>query len=144
MATIPISQRRCRFSWENDRDAVYDLYSFSTCQTNCYNKAQVKLCNCTHHLMPRNSRLDIPECDCKGLICLTEHFMKISEIRKTCTECISSCEEFEYRIIFNSNEEMGNEEGTDITISMMTLPNHVIYLSPSTYHLVNNFTFHTH
>jgi hypothetical protein len=54
--------------------------------------------------------------------------MKISEIRKSCLDCISSCEEYEYRIIFNSNEEMGNEEGTDITISMMTLPNHV---SPS-------------
>lgn len=140
MATIPISQRRCRFSWENDLDAVYDLYSFSTCQTNCYNKAQVNFCNCTHHLMPRNPRF--PVCDFNGLICLTEHFMKISEIRKTCTDCISSCEEYEYRIIFNSNEEMGNEEGTDITISMMALPNHVIslHLSPCKYFL----TFLTH
>lgn len=75
--------------------------------------------------MPRNQRLGIPECDFKGLICLTEHFMKISEIRKACSDCISSCEEYEYRIIFNSNEEMGNEEGTDITISMMALANHV-------------------
>lgn len=73
--------------------------------------------------MPRNSL--VPECDFKGLICLTENFMKISEIRKVCSHCISSCEEFEYRIIFNSNEEMGNEEGTDISISMITLPNYV-------------------
>ncbi|KAG5670156.1 hypothetical protein PVAND_000437 [Polypedilum vanderplanki] len=122
--TIPISQRRCRFSHENEPNALYDLYSFSTCQTNCYNLAQVKLCNCTHHLMPRNPRLNIKECDFKGLICLTEHFMKISEIRKSCTDCISSCEEYEYRIIFNSNEEMGNEEGTDITVSLIALPNY--------------------
>ncbi|XP_070504614.1 sodium channel protein Nach-like [Chironomus tepperi] len=125
VVTIPISQRRCRFSWEwESLDSVFDLYSFSTCQTNCYNKAQINFCNCTHHLMPRNPRLGIPECDFKGLICLTENFMKISEIRKGCPDCISSCEEYEYRIIFNSNEEMGNEEGTDITISMIELPNY--------------------
>lgn len=76
--------------------------------------------------MPRNPRLNIKECDFKGLMCLTENFMKISELRKTCSDCISSCEEYEYRIIFNSNEEMGNEEGTDISIKMMALSNHVI------------------
>jgi len=123
--TIPVAQRRCRFSQENDVDSVYDLYSFSTCQTNCYNQAQVNFCNCTHHLMPRSPRLNIPVCNFKGLICLTENFMKISEVRKTCSNCISSCEEYEYRIIYNSNEEMGNEEGTDITISMIALPTHV-------------------
>lgn len=121
---IPISQRRCRFSWENDF-GIYDRYSFSTCQTNCYDNAQFELCNCTHHLMPRSPKLNRPECDFKGLICLTENFMKISEIRKTCPSCISSCEEYEYKIIFNSNEEMGNEEGTDISVSMIELPTHV-------------------
>ncbi|CRK86824.1 CLUMA_CG000653, isoform A [Clunio marinus] len=121
---VPIKQRRCKFSWENEPSSVYDLYSFSTCQTSCYNKAQIDFCNCTHHLMPRNPRLDIPQCDFKGLLCLTENFMKISEIRKACSSCISSCEEHEYRIIYNSNEEMGNEEGTDITVSMISLPTH--------------------
>lgn len=125
VVTIPISQRRCRFPWEWEPNHVYDLYSFSTCQTSCYNTAQVDFCNCTHHLMPRSERLNIPICDFKGLVCLTENFMKISEIRKTCTNCISSCEEYEYRIIYNSNEEMGNEEGTDITVSMISLPTHV-------------------
>lgn len=72
--------------------------------------------------MPRNDKLGIPVCDFQGLICLTEHFMKISEVRKLCSNCISSCEEYEYKIIYNSNEEMGNEEGTDITISMIALP----------------------
>lgn len=72
--------------------------------------------------MPRNEKLGIPVCDFQGLICLTEYFMKISEVRKLCSNCISSCEEYEYKIIYNSNEEMGNEEGTDITISMIALP----------------------
>ena len=125
VAKLPISQRRCRFSWENDHKSVYNLYSFSTCQTNCYNLAQVAICNCTHHLMPRVPKLNISQCDFKGLVCLTEHFVQLSEKRKTCKSCISSCEEYEYRIIYNSNEEMGNEEGTDITVSMLELPTHV-------------------
>lgn len=131
VVTIPVSQRRCRFSWESEEENVYDLYSFSTCQTSCYNTAQVDLCNCTHHLMPRNPRLGIPVCNFKGLVCLTENFMKISEIRKSCPDCVSSCEEYEYRIIYNSNEEMGNEDGTDITISLIALPTHVKYFLTS-------------
>lgn len=122
---IPISQRNCKFSWELDDNHVYDLYSFSTCQTSCYNQAQIDFCNCTHHLMPRSARINVPMCDFKGLVCLTENFIKISEIRKSCDHCISSCEEYEYRIIYNANEEMGNEEGTDITVSMISLPTHV-------------------
>jgi acid-sensing ion channel, other len=126
VVTIPIAQRHCRFSWEREESNIYDIYSFSTCQTSCYNEAQVKFCNCTHHLMPRNPRLNIPLCDFSGLVCLTENFGKITEIRKTCTNCLSSCEEYEYRIIYNSNEEMGNDEGTDITVSMLDLPTYVI------------------
>lgn len=128
VSTIPVNLRRCRFSWENEPDSVYNLYSFSTCQTNCYNNAQMDFCNCTHHLMPRPAKYNIPECNFKGLVCLTENFMKISEVRKACTSCISSCEEYEYRIIYNSNEEMGNEEGTDISVSMLALPTHVSFL----------------
>lgn len=93
----------------------------------------MNLCNCTHHLMPRNTKF--PECDFKGLICLTENFIKISEMRKACSDCISSCEEYEYRIIFNSNEEMGNEEGTDISITMISLPNYV-----SAFHIFTAFS----
>lgn len=140
--TIPVNQRRCRFSWENEPNSVYNLYSFSTCQTNCYNLAQISFCNCTHHLMPRDNKFNTPECNFKGLVCLTENFMKISEERKACTSCISSCEEYEYRIIFNSNEEMGNEEGTDISVSMLALPTHVSlkYLLEFKFSLSNKFT----
>lgn len=125
VSKLSMSQRRCRFSWEKEPVSVYPLYSFSNCQTNCYNRAQMSFCNCTHHLMPRLASLNNPECDFKGLVCLTDNFMQISDARKNCKACISSCEEYEYRIIYNSNEEMGNEEGTDITVSMLELPTYV-------------------
>ena len=41
---VPISLRRCRFSSELLDNSIYDIYSFSTCLTNCYHHAQVKYC----------------------------------------------------------------------------------------------------
>ncbi len=118
---MPIETRRCKFSSEADQGPIYDLYSFSTCYTNCYNDAQLSFCNCSHHLMPRAKRSNTKVCDFHGLMCLTENFMKISEARKTCT-CLAACNEFEYKILYNSNEELGSEDGTEITVSMQDLP----------------------
>lgn len=47
--------------------------------------------------------------------------MKISEARKACS-CLAACNEFEYKILYNSNEELGSEDGTEITVSMQDLP----------------------
>lgn len=125
MATVPIARRRCRFSWETEDSGVYESYSFSTCNINCYSKAQIEYCNCTHHLMPRNNNIKAPVCDFAGLICLTRNFVRITDVRKNnCTYCLHTCEEYEYKIINNSNDDMENEEITEISISMMSLPNH--------------------
>lgn len=54
---VPISVRSCRFYWELNilgDDALYDYYSYSTCTVECARLAQIKHCNCTHHLMPIN------------------------------------------------------------------------------------------
>lgn len=47
--------------------------------------------------------------------------MKISESRKACS-CLAACNEYEYKILYNSNEELGSEDGTEITISLQDLP----------------------
>lgn len=73
--------------------------------------------------MPRLRRMTTSVCDYKGLMCLTENFMKISELRKTC-RCWAACDEYEYKIIYNSNEEFGSEDGTEITVSLLALPTH--------------------
>lgn len=125
VATVPTSRRGCRFSWETEDRAVYEIYSFSTCNINCYSIAQIDHCNCTHHLMPRSNIIETPICDFAGLICLTRNFVKIAEIRKNnCTYCLHSCEEYEYKIINFSNEDIENDEITEISIYMMSLPTH--------------------
>lgn len=57
---IKIQNRRCRFPWELPITQIphhYNYYSHSTCMTECSIAIQIKYCNCTHHLMPRNSGL---------------------------------------------------------------------------------------
>lgn len=54
--TVPIAQRKCRFYWESMHSGVESLfryYSHSTCTVECSRFAQLKYCNCTHHLMQK-------------------------------------------------------------------------------------------
>lgn len=78
---LPIKTRKCRFHWELTNagiEALYNHYSHSTCTVECSRFAQLKFCNCTHHLMPRNFRDGNVTCDYKGLTCLTDNFSKCS------------------------------------------------------------------
>lgn len=76
---VPISQRKCQFSWERNKvpyPMIYSQYSHSTCAIECSIEIQLKLCNCTHHLMPKCvNATNI--CDIDGLICLTNNFGNI-------------------------------------------------------------------
>lgn len=52
---ISIELRKCRFSWERSHQRyrqLYKFYSHSTCAIECSREIQLRLCNCTHHLMP--------------------------------------------------------------------------------------------
>lgn len=69
-------------------------------------------------------KLHIPVCDINGLICLTEKFMNIATARKDCS-CVPSCDVNDYEVIYSNNDEMGNDDGTDLTISMVKLPSTV-------------------
>lgn len=55
---ISINYRKCRFPWElnnlNDLH-YYKYYSHSTCTVECSMNIQLRLCNCTHHLMPKSN-----------------------------------------------------------------------------------------
>lgn len=77
---VPISHRKCRFTWEHDKalyPMLYKHYSYSTCATECTMEIQLELCNCTHHLMPKYIK-EANTCDIDGLICLTNNFGKLS------------------------------------------------------------------
>ncbi|CAO1431118.1 unnamed protein product [Diamesa hyperborea] len=114
------TSKACRSSWNPGFIAVYDVYSNSTCQVNCYHIAQVNTCNCTHHLMPRNPKLSVPVCDLKGLRCLSDNFVKISDERKMCKECMSPCEEYDYKIISNSLKSEPEKQNSDIVIEILS------------------------
>lgn len=54
--TVPIEQRKCRFEKEPMNvgiESLFQYYSHSTCTVECSRFAQLKYCNCTHHLMPK-------------------------------------------------------------------------------------------
>lgn len=56
--TVPIEQRKCRFYWEpmnRGIESLFRYYSHSTCTVECSRFAQLKYCNCTHHLMPKSA-----------------------------------------------------------------------------------------
>lgn len=75
---VPISNRKCRFPWERDKDTfpmLYNQYSHSTCAIECSMNIQLELCNCTQHLMLKFGN-DANTCDVDGLICLTNNFGK--------------------------------------------------------------------
>lgn len=54
---VPVNFRQCRFEWELENGpekSLYKYYSHSACTVECASDAQMKYCNCTHHLMPVN------------------------------------------------------------------------------------------
>lgn len=135
------SRRHCRFFHETDSPSVYDAYSSSICKTTCYINAQMKHCGCSNHLMPMERKsmlstpnhykylrnldeMNAPTCDVDGLTCLTENFMEVTKDRKNCS-CAPSCDVNGYEVIYNFNEEMGNDGGSDITVSVVDLPSEV-------------------
>lgn len=82
-------------------------------------------------------KLNIPVCDINGLICLTENFMNITTARKNCS-CVPSCDAIDYEVIYNNDEEMGNDDRTEVTISIVELPSTVSCLLSERF-FVNKF-----
>ncbi|XP_055589725.1 sodium channel protein Nach [Uranotaenia lowii] len=131
---VPIERRGCRFPWEIPplANQPYRSYSFSSCSVECYRKIQLQLCNCTHHLMPTSGKgtsnshhPSNPVCDYKGLTCLSDFSAEIATTRKRC-DCMASCVEPEYSVLFSSDSEAegteNNPERDQITVRLLQLP----------------------
>ncbi|CAA9999232.1 unnamed protein product [Nesidiocoris tenuis] len=52
---LSIYQRKCRFPDENNLKSA-EFYSYSSCIVDCRRRAQMELCNCTSHFMPKTSK----------------------------------------------------------------------------------------
>lgn len=59
MRDVAIENRKCRYSDENTLE-VYKRYSYSACIVQCRKDAMLRICNCTHHLMPNTGKLNDP------------------------------------------------------------------------------------
>jgi len=76
---VSIKKRGCRFLSElfNKKNVkLYNTYSYTACSVECHFKAQIELCNCTHHLMPRNLIKKYEICDIMGLKCISDNLGK--------------------------------------------------------------------
>lgn len=105
VALAPPEVRQCRFLEELPEDIkAFKYYSYSVCITECRIRAQIKLCNCTHHVSPKF--YEEKYCDFEGLKCLTRNYdalrkIKIpdfNEIGLEC-ECLPSCTEPDYNVV---------------------------------------------
>ncbi|XP_017855509.1 PREDICTED: pickpocket protein 11 [Drosophila arizonae] len=118
-------QRRCRYSHEHpeQRIGIYEFYSFSGCIVECTVTLQLLYCNCTSHFMAVPSKNSLPMCDYQGLICLTDIHDRLVAERKSC-DCMSSCEEPEYNIIYNTADDKQDSEKdfSDIHVALVELP----------------------
>ncbi|XP_054747422.1 pickpocket protein 11 [Anastrepha obliqua] len=127
---LSLDQRRCRFSHERTtwghHVGIYDFYSYPTCIVECGLAAQLQHCNCSSHFLApavKSTRLSVPICDYRGLSCLTRHYEEIQLERKSC-DCMSSCEEPEYNIIYSSpdSETERDMEVTEVQVAFIELP----------------------
>lgn len=100
---LTLRQRKCRFPEENPL-TVTSEYSYSGCVTECRKKEQLRVCNCTSHLIP-NSKLE-EQCNIEGILCLNNHYSALA-VQKTSwsqkpglnCDCLPGCDEPEYNVI---------------------------------------------
>lgn len=106
---VSIKQRNCRFRDENILD-VHKYYSYSACSVQCRKREQMKICNCTSHLLPGvHPSL---HCNMTGLICLNEHYEKLSVVvakwnfgrKGVVCDCLPSCTEVDISVVHDNRE----------------------------------------
>lgn len=97
--------RRCRFVDEVPANFLaYHKYSYSVCITQCRIEAQLKLCNCTHHMSPIEYQNRY--CNLEGINCLTLNYDILSKLQVPgsnetglACDCPPSCTEPDYNVI---------------------------------------------
>ncbi|XP_030371786.1 pickpocket protein 19 [Scaptodrosophila lebanonensis] len=124
---LTMDQRRCRYAHErtniSQQVGIYEFYSYSGCVVECTVALQLRHCNCTSHFMAVPSKNSLPVCDHRGLKCLSYINEQLHIERKSC-DCMSSCDEPEYNIIYNSadNDKETEEEVSHIRVALVELP----------------------
>ncbi|XP_317530.4 sodium channel protein Nach [Anopheles gambiae] len=126
---VSVSQRKCRFPDENNLN-VHRFYSYSACSVQCRKDKQIKICNCTSHLMP-NTEPHL-KCNMSGLICLNEHYEDLTIVipkwsvgrRGVVCDCLPSCTEVDIGIVHDSRESIFDSDRrySTIEIQLSALP----------------------
>lgn len=122
---VSIEQRNCRFMEESDLE-VYSYYSYSACSVQCRKDAQLKICNCSHHLIPNS--LKEKHCDINGLECLNRNYNDLAVLKAKWADrsglvcsCLPSCTEIELSVV--KDEKVGiQDEFAIVDISLERLP----------------------
>nr|XP_021207520.2 sodium channel protein Nach-like [Bombyx mori] len=105
VSLIAPETRQCRFSDETPENILaFKHYSYSVCITQCRIDAQLRMCNCTHHLSPIQFKDHV--CDFEGLKCLTNNYKTLGKLKVPGTNeaglvcnCLPSCIEPDYNVI---------------------------------------------
>ncbi|XP_059618986.1 sodium channel protein Nach isoform X2 [Phlebotomus argentipes] len=126
---VNVAQRSCRYPDENILD-VHESYSYSACSVQCRKDAQLKICNCTSHLMPNVS--PHLHCNISGLKCLNEHYEELSIVipkwsshgrKGVVCDCLPSCTEIDVSIVHDSKNKGGNHQAVaQVEIELSALP----------------------
>ncbi|XP_014294534.1 sodium channel protein Nach isoform X1 [Halyomorpha halys] len=122
---LSVHQRKCRFPDENYLESSYK-YSYSACVVECRRKEQLRICNCTSHLMPNSRREE--RCDINGILCLNNNYGNLS-VQKTkwgkkdglICDCLPGCNDPEYSIITVGSSFIA-ENQTNMEINLDRLP----------------------
>ncbi|RZC35102.1 degenerin del-1 [Asbolus verrucosus] len=122
---VSVRQRKCRFSDETDLD-VYPHYSYSACCVQCRKDAQIRTCDCAHHLMP--NLLSQKQCNITGLYCLSKHYNELSVLKPywanrtgLVCDCLPSCTEIELSVV--KDDKIGiSEDFAVVELSLERLP----------------------
>ncbi|XP_024214300.1 sodium channel protein Nach isoform X2 [Halyomorpha halys] len=101
-------------------------YSYSACVVECRRKEQLRICNCTSHLMPNSRREE--RCDINGILCLNNNYGNLS-VQKTkwgkkdglICDCLPGCNDPEYSIITVGSSFIA-ENQTNMEINLDRLP----------------------
>lgn len=107
---VSVVQRNCRYSDENILN-VHHFYSYSACLVQCRKDKQVKMCNCTSHLMPNTPHS--MHCDMEGLKCLNNYYEELSVVIAPWTtgkkgvvcDCLPSCTEVDITVVHETREK---------------------------------------
>lgn len=107
---VSVEQRNCRYNDENILD-VHKYYSYSACSVQCRKDKQLRMCNCTNHLMP-----NVPQsmhCHVEGLRCLNDHYEELAVViakwsvgkRGVVCDCLPSCTEIDIGVVHDTRDK---------------------------------------